>query len=38
MKIKHFILFIALALTGELTAQNLTGKVTDSNGEPLVGE
>ena len=37
MKIKHFILFIALALTGELTAQNLTGKVTDSNGEPLIG-
>ena len=27
MKIKHFILFIALALTGELAAQNLTGKV-----------
>lgn len=37
MKIKHFILFIALALTGELAAQNLTGKVTDSNGEPLIG-
>ncbi|MBQ5619828.1 MAG: carboxypeptidase-like regulatory domain-containing protein [Alistipes sp.] len=37
MKIKHFILLIALALTGELTAQNLTGKVTDPSGEPLVG-
>lgn len=38
MKIKLMILLMALAITPvSLTAQNLTGKVTDASGEPLIG-
>ncbi|MBE6190435.1 MAG: TonB-dependent receptor [Rikenellaceae bacterium] len=38
MKIKLLTLFVALVATaGTLSAQNLTGKVTDQNGEPLIG-
>lgn len=38
MKIKLMILLMALAIMPvSLTAQNLTGKVTDASGEPLIG-
>lgn len=38
MKIKLMILLMALAITPvSLTAQNLSGKVTDASGEPLIG-
>lgn len=38
MKIKLMILLMALAIMPvSLTAQNLSGKVTDANGEPLIG-
>ena len=37
MRIKLFITFFALLGVGALSAQNLTGKVTDKHGEPLVG-